>query len=637
MGNFSRDSFKETNVLGNLLQLMPTPVTNPRQYVGVRLQQGVPILDADWNELEDIRRFDLQTCLKHYFGDGIPDGNQGFQIGVVTQDNNFKIEAGLALVEGMLVVNPHASLTYNDQAALFSLTLPALVQPGAGVRDDLIYLDVWEEERDLSDGAAFDERLINPLIGIETCTRIERRWVVRVAPSVSALGDIAPQAGHAYMALARIRRIENTPRILLNRITDLRRTHLNIAKYLQVPVFAERGPDLVDSERMAQLFEALRSILMTRVTGNQMFVSSIPEADRTIIYFAVQHIMQVCVAGGLQAQAKSLSNAGGLEALSTLHDAQDTFLDEVSARGQAGSAKTSFVEQYRQLLTGGPGVPGIAPALAAQDLIGAYKGQQAVNAFLSVMVDVLPEGSVTRQFLSVTPFVPLAAGQPFIFTVEFTSGVTSADQTSEVFDITASLTSALWNVTPTTTEITLNNTGGKGTRTFTVTPHASNLTADFQVSVQARRNPAIQSTQLPLALQLTQFPAVAARLMYAGPPFNPDGLMELPDADLRGGAGFDVNFGINNRTDQSLSYKLHAEVTLSVGTLTGWTPTAGSPAEPTPIVGAGSTGSAPINISKTGGSAVGNRGTIEVKLVRIDTTDLPLEEQEIVNVDFIVV
>ena len=27
-----------------------------KDYIGIRLQQGVPLLDRDWNELEDIRR-----------------------------------------------------------------------------------------------------------------------------------------------------------------------------------------------------------------------------------------------------------------------------------------------------------------------------------------------------------------------------------------------------------------------------------------------------------------------------------------------------------------------------------------------------------------------------------------------------
>src|SRR5215207_4039206 len=51
-----------------------------KHYVGVRLQQGVPIVDADWNELEDIRRYELQAFLKWFVGDGVPAGNDGFRI-----------------------------------------------------------------------------------------------------------------------------------------------------------------------------------------------------------------------------------------------------------------------------------------------------------------------------------------------------------------------------------------------------------------------------------------------------------------------------------------------------------------------------------------------------------------------------
>ena len=42
MGNFSRDTFDPA-----------------KAYVGVRLQQGVPVLDADWNELNDVIRQEL--------------------------------------------------------------------------------------------------------------------------------------------------------------------------------------------------------------------------------------------------------------------------------------------------------------------------------------------------------------------------------------------------------------------------------------------------------------------------------------------------------------------------------------------------------------------------------------------------
>ncbi|AQA24535.1 hypothetical protein BTZ20_0515 [Rhodococcus sp. MTM3W5.2] len=63
MGDFSRSTFDRM-----------------KHYVGVRLQQGVPIVDADWNELEDIRKYELQAFLKWFVGDGVPAGNDGFRI-----------------------------------------------------------------------------------------------------------------------------------------------------------------------------------------------------------------------------------------------------------------------------------------------------------------------------------------------------------------------------------------------------------------------------------------------------------------------------------------------------------------------------------------------------------------------------
>ena len=54
MGNFSRNTFD--------------PV---KDYVAVRLQQGVPILDADWNELNDVTRHELYDAFSLTFTDGI--------------------------------------------------------------------------------------------------------------------------------------------------------------------------------------------------------------------------------------------------------------------------------------------------------------------------------------------------------------------------------------------------------------------------------------------------------------------------------------------------------------------------------------------------------------------------------------
>ena len=83
MGDFSRDPD---------LQLADSIA---RHYVGVRLQQGVPIVDADWNELEAIRKYEMQTFRRWFVGNGIPDGNDGFQIAPIDSvDNDFLISGG---------------------------------------------------------------------------------------------------------------------------------------------------------------------------------------------------------------------------------------------------------------------------------------------------------------------------------------------------------------------------------------------------------------------------------------------------------------------------------------------------------------------------------------------------------------
>ena len=62
-------------------------------YVNVRLQQGVPIVDADWNENDDVRKFELRAFLKWYVGDGIPEGNDGFRV-VGGLSNDFTLAVG---------------------------------------------------------------------------------------------------------------------------------------------------------------------------------------------------------------------------------------------------------------------------------------------------------------------------------------------------------------------------------------------------------------------------------------------------------------------------------------------------------------------------------------------------------------
>jgi len=68
MGDYSRDPV--TRLSDSL----------DKHYVAVRLQQGVPLLDADWNMLDDLRRDELETVSTWSIGDGVPSGSDGFAI-----------------------------------------------------------------------------------------------------------------------------------------------------------------------------------------------------------------------------------------------------------------------------------------------------------------------------------------------------------------------------------------------------------------------------------------------------------------------------------------------------------------------------------------------------------------------------
>jgi hypothetical protein len=96
--------------------------------------------------------------------------------------------------------------------------IPTLTTPtgpaGSPPRTDIVYLDVWDREV----GSAEDDNLINPAIGVETCTRLKREAAVRVAEGTSALPS--PPPGHFFLPLSLLRRPVNEPQI--SRFEDIR-------------------------------------------------------------------------------------------------------------------------------------------------------------------------------------------------------------------------------------------------------------------------------------------------------------------------------------------------------------------------------------------------------------------------------
>jgi hypothetical protein len=243
-----------------------------KKYVSVRLQQGVPLVDADWNELQDILKYTSQVLMKWFIGNGIPAGTNGFQVAGTGLANDFVVQcgvngspdplnnAGRCLVDGweafitadlkftdQALHESHGAAADTESARVGAPKVTALAAPGtAGTV--VAYLDVWE--RLVS--PAEDPSLILPGLAVESCARLKREWVVRQRSGSSApvpadgLPDFQP--GHHYYALATIARRAGDALVNAADVADIRQAHLTLAgleqrlslleRLVLVPVFA---------------------------------------------------------------------------------------------------------------------------------------------------------------------------------------------------------------------------------------------------------------------------------------------------------------------------------------------------------------------------------------------------------------
>jgi hypothetical protein len=204
MGNFSRNTF------------------NPaKNYVGVRLQQGVPLVDADWNELNDVIRHELYTGLKLALPNGVISRTD-LRISPVPPDfeNNIRTFGGTAIVEGRpidvgIIIYSTQPWTNPTRAAQDGVAVILPLTSPTAPRTDIVYLDVWDREV----GSVEDSAIVNPVIGIETCVRLRREVALRVAEDSATLPQ-AP-AGHVFLPLALLRR-PSGPALVSSHIQDIR-------------------------------------------------------------------------------------------------------------------------------------------------------------------------------------------------------------------------------------------------------------------------------------------------------------------------------------------------------------------------------------------------------------------------------
>jgi hypothetical protein len=185
MGNFSRNTFDPA-----------------KRYTAVRLQQGVPLVDADWNELQDVTRNEVYDALSI----AMPNALTPTMILQAIGTNDIQITPGLAIVGGR-PVRLNSVLRYSTQRYANAATaaadgvqpVPPLTTPQAA-RTDVVFLDVFEREV----RSAEDPNLVNSAIGVETAVRLCREIVLRVAEGATT--PPAPPAGHAFLPMTLMNR-----------------------------------------------------------------------------------------------------------------------------------------------------------------------------------------------------------------------------------------------------------------------------------------------------------------------------------------------------------------------------------------------------------------------------------------------
>lgn len=739
MGDFSRDP--RDRLLDSV----------GKHYVGVRLQQGVPILDADWNESEDLRRHELASLFKRFFGDGAPEGNDGFLVAglkgggvgtvvleastvpetgvssleidfdqstaasllgflpgrssvwrrgaparlpgdgtepfaladgltlavavngeaaeVVTfsaadfadigqataaevvallgaglslvsaeegTGNDFIIrgggstleDAGRFMVEGVEVIN-EADLAYTSQPLFENPALagewgvdvvPVLEPPSGSDREDLIYLDVWHREV----GAAEDDAIVVPAVGVEASVRLRREWAVRVAPGASDLAAIPRLPGHRYGVLARLLRADGEAAVLPGNVVDLRVRDLNVAKYLKTPIHHRRGAELLDHESYAGIMDALRTVLLTRLEDRIFDFAYVDDYNEFLVLSAVRELAQKAAFGAIQARSGAFNDEDGFRFLRTLYDLQSELVRTVEDFGNAGAGAADFIAGYRDRLDGdGGGISGLLPALDAGDFLGAAEAQRVINNWLTEPANILPEGDVVVSMASVEPMTNLAVGVPFNITYRVESRLTSPQAQERIELSIDTAAPSTWDIALSDPVLVLDAFGGVGEVVVTVTPRAGTVTTVFELTATAARNPVVSLTHRSDPFEVGEPPPADEFLQWQSPALDEQGRFVIPQAEMADGrADYQVNLLNTSTLSQRLS--LSRDLIEPAGQEGEWHPTAEEDTPTEVDVDPGETETSNNALFGPTSPAVGSEGTLILTATLIEEDGAPV-------------
>lgn len=233
-------------------------------YIGVRLQQGVPLLDRDWNELEDIRRYQELVLRRYYIGNGTPD--DGFKVMPLKDPGSgFKISKGRCLVDGFEAVNGADSE--------ISLELPT--------KDTKlkVYLEVWiEQVTEETDPDLKNDKDVK----MDTCVRHRLKWQVNVGETPApGTGYDLETSGRHYYVIASISREKDRAVVLEEDIIDLRRKIGSLAGHNHTELYAKDASQpslLVDNSGevlIAGSNRAKAKIVVNKQTGTDVTLINI--------------------------------------------------------------------------------------------------------------------------------------------------------------------------------------------------------------------------------------------------------------------------------------------------------------------------------------------------------------------------
>ena len=160
--------------------------TSAKDHSGVLMQQGRVTLDADWNELVDATDHRLRAEIVDTLGRCVFSRETPDAFLIALSGGALTIGRGRAYVDGILAENHGAGAAAFDPVLAEDFGVDPvdyLKQPYYPNPDPLpatgtyvAYLDVWQREVT----ALQDPDLVEKAIGVDTATRIQNAWQVRL-------------------------------------------------------------------------------------------------------------------------------------------------------------------------------------------------------------------------------------------------------------------------------------------------------------------------------------------------------------------------------------------------------------------------------------------------------------------------